>query len=113
VVNNLFHSLFSSVDLYLNNKLVTANADTYPYRAYIENLLSYNKASKDTHLKALEMWEEDKPGHMADNTTTADNAGWKLRKARVFNKQCELAGRLHLLPCKKNTCLTVLKCVSV
>jgi len=53
VVNNLFHSLFGSVDMYLNNKLVTGNADTYPYRAYIENLLSYNKASKDIHLKAL------------------------------------------------------------
>jgi len=96
VVNNLFHSLFSSVDLYLNNKLVTANADTYPYRAYIENLLSYNKASKDTHLMALEMWEEDTAGHMAGNTTDIRYAGWKSRRLRVFNKQCELAGRLHL-----------------
>ena len=28
-VNNLFHSMFSGIDLYLNNKLVTKNSDTY------------------------------------------------------------------------------------
>ena len=41
-VNNFLHSMFRSVDLDLNNKLISSNSDTYPYRAYIENLLSYN-----------------------------------------------------------------------
>ena len=50
-VNNFFHCLFSSIDLYLNNKLVTNNTDTYPYRAYIENLLSYSKESKKNTLE--------------------------------------------------------------
>ena len=40
-VNNFFHSMFSSIDLYVNNKLVTSNMDTYPYGAYMENLFSY------------------------------------------------------------------------
>ena len=39
-VNNLFHSVCSGIDLYLNNKLVTKNSDTYPYRAYPENMFS-------------------------------------------------------------------------
>ena len=30
VINNFFHSMFSSIDLYLNDKLVTSNTDTYP-----------------------------------------------------------------------------------
>ena len=47
-VNNFLHSMFNSVDLYLNNKLISSNSDTYLYRAYIENLLSYNADSKST-----------------------------------------------------------------
>lgn len=97
VVNNLFHSLFSSIDLYLNNKLVTSNTDTYPYRAYIENLLSFNQSAKTSHLKALELWTEDTAGHMQGNTHDGDNAGWKTRKARLgTSSTVELMGRLHL-----------------
>ena len=36
-ITNFFHSLFSGIDLYINNKLITNNSDTYPYRAYLEN----------------------------------------------------------------------------
>jgi len=42
------------------------------------------------------MWEEDTAGHMTDNATDQANACWKSRRLRVFNKQCELAGRLHM-----------------
>ena len=39
-VNNFLHSLFSQVDLSLNGTMITSSTNTYPYRAYIENLLS-------------------------------------------------------------------------
>ena len=55
-VNNFLHSMFSSVDLYRNNKLITSYSDTSPERAYIENRLSYNAESKLTHLKAIVLW---------------------------------------------------------
>ena len=58
-VNNFLHSMFNSVDLYLNNKLISSNSDTYPYRAYIENLLSYNADSKSTFLNASVLWVDD------------------------------------------------------
>lgn len=97
VVNNFFHSLFSSIDLYLNNKLISSNSHTYPYRAYIENLLSYNKECKDTQLRALELWDKDTATHMQDNTAGGANDGWKRRKTRIAtSKSCELIGRLHL-----------------
>ncbi|XP_045183462.2 uncharacterized protein F54H12.2-like [Mercenaria mercenaria] len=97
VVNNFFHSLFSSIDLYLNNKLISSNADNYPYKAYIENLLSYNKECKDTQMHALELWTKDSYLHMQDNTIGGSNEGWKTRKTRIStSKTCELIGRLHL-----------------
>lgn len=39
--NLLLHSLFSQVDIYLNEKLVSTSNNANPYRAYMENLLSY------------------------------------------------------------------------
>ena len=61
-VNNFFHSMFSSIDLYLNNKLVTSNMDTYPYRAYLENLFSFGSDVKQNQLRAGEFWYQDETG---------------------------------------------------
>ena len=96
-VNNFFHSMFSSIDVYLNNKLITSNADTYAYRAYIENLLSFTSSCKDTQLQALELWAEDTAGHMLEKVHDGNNKGYGKRRARV-HQSCvvELCGRLHL-----------------
>ena len=97
VVNNFFHSLFSSIDLYLNNKLITNNADTYAYRAYLENLLSFSTDIKKTQLSALEVWYPDTAGHMQDNAIAEENEGFKSRRLRIAESRVlEMCGRLHL-----------------
>jgi hypothetical protein len=91
VVNNFFHSMFSSIDFYLNNKLVSNDSDLYPYRAYIENLQSYSKDCQDTQLRAFELWDKDTATHMQDNTTGGANDGWKRRRLRIRGStSCEL-----------------------
>ena len=60
-INNFFHSMFSSIYLYMSNKLITNNSDMYPYRAYHENVFSYGFDVKDSKLKAPEFWHEDEP----------------------------------------------------
>ena len=96
-VNNFLHSMFSNIDLYLNNKLITSGSNNYPYRAYIENLLSYSPESKKTHLRAGELWIKDTAGHMTDAQTEGNNAGAKQRIAAIAeSKTVELFGRLHL-----------------
>ena len=92
-VNNFFHSMFSSIDLYLNNKLVTSNMDTYPYRAYLENLFSFGSDVKQNQLKAGEFWYQDETTKFRDWESKAI----KARIAAVAeNKSFELMGRLHL-----------------
>ena len=92
-VNNFFHSMFNSIDLYVNNKLVTSNMDTYPYRAYLENLFSNGSDVKDNQLKAGEFWYEDEPDNFDDLT----HANVKARaKPIAENKTLELQGRLDL-----------------
>ena len=39
-MNNWLHSLFSQVDVYLNDTLVTHSSNTYPFRAYVDTVLS-------------------------------------------------------------------------
>ena len=41
VVNNILHSMWSNVNVELNNKTVTHNDGLYPYKAYLEKLTTF------------------------------------------------------------------------
>ena len=95
-VNLWLHSLFSQVDLSLNERLVTPSMNTYPYRAYIETLLSYGSAAKNSYLTAA-LWYKIEAGHMED---TDSNSGFVDRWEWLHNsKDCVLFGRPHLDLC--------------
>ena len=51
-INNTLHSLFSQVDVSLNDVPVSSSTTTYPYRAYTENHLNYGSDAKDSRLSA-------------------------------------------------------------
>ena len=64
-VNLWLRSLYSQVDVSLNDRLVTPSMNTYPYRAYLETLLSYGPAAKESYLSAA-LWYKDSAGHLED-----------------------------------------------
>ncbi|XP_061195225.1 uncharacterized protein F54H12.2-like [Saccostrea echinata] len=70
-VNNIFHSLFTEIDLSVNGKIVTPGTDTYPYKVYLEKLLSYKPRTLMTQMRACSLWEKDTAGHM-DEEGVAD-----------------------------------------
>lgn len=45
-VNYLLNSIFSQVEVYLNQKMVLVNENTYPYRAYRGTVFNYDEAAK-------------------------------------------------------------------
>ena len=93
-VNLWLHSLFSQVDISLNEKLISPSSNTYPYRAYLETLLSYGSEAKNTQLTAS-MFYRDTPGQM--NTKAAGNTGYTQRKVRARQSGVvDMMGRLHL-----------------
>ena len=77
-INNFFHSMFSGIDLYINNKLITNNSDAYPYRAYLENLFSYGSDVKDKLHLDLVMQEKYLPNGLE----------FKLRLNRLSPQFC-------------------------
>ena len=98
IVNNFLHSLFKQVDVFLKEKQVTQATGTYAYRAYLETLLNYGPAAKESQLTAA-MFYKDTAGKMdvTDPTLAAANANMRLKKRYAFNQQSgvlEMAGPL-------------------
>ena len=96
-INNWLHSLFSQVDVYLNDTLVTPSSNTYPFRAYVETLLSYGAEAKKTQLTS-QLWYKDTAGHMDTTQENGGNAGLARRRRRhiVGSRVVEMMGRLHV-----------------
>lgn len=92
-VNNWLHSIFSQLDVYLNQKLISPPNNTYAYRAYIENLLNYGPAAKASHL-TCGLWYQDTAKHM--DTCDESNLGFKKRKELAKDsRMIEMIGHLH------------------
>ena len=97
LANLTLHSLFSQVDCKLNQKLVTPSVNTYPYKAYLETILSHGTESKNTWL-ASELYYDDR-GDVSGFDPTADNANTGLVSRRDRIKEgrvVELVGRPHV-----------------
>jgi len=99
LVSNLLHRLWSQIDLSLNNTLVSHSNNSYPYRAYLETLLSYCPAAKNSQLSE-NLWLEDTTDDF--DTLGADNAGCTKRKAFTANSsEVDTMDKLHLDMCFK------------
>ena len=68
-VNLFLHSLFSDVEVSLNETPVTSSNNTYAYRAYIETLLSYGSTAKESQLTA-QLYYKDDAGAMEERNRT-------------------------------------------
>ncbi|KAK7098204.1 hypothetical protein V1264_002556 [Littorina saxatilis] len=93
-VNYWLHSLFSQVDISLNDTLVTNSENTYPYRAYLEATLNYGREAKKSHLTSA-MYYRDSSNHL-DETEGDDNWGLKVRREQTMrSREADMMGRLH------------------
>jgi hypothetical protein len=90
-VNNWLHSMFSQVDIFLNQKCISPPSNCYNYRAYIENLLNYGSEAKNSHLQSS-YWHKD-TGEMG---VAANNEGFiERRRSSSNNKIVDLFGNIH------------------
>ena len=94
-VNLLLQSLFSRVEMSIGETQITRPTNLYPYRAYIETLLSFGQTPKNSQLTAA-LWYKDTAGHM-DSHDGDENKGYKARKSLFAgNKTVDMIGKLHL-----------------
>ena len=97
---NLFlQSLFSQVNVSLNDKLITPSATTYPYRAMIETLLNFRPAAKQSQITSG-LYNKDTPGKMevVNPLALAANVNAGLAKRHGFiaeTRSVDMSGPLH------------------
>lgn len=90
-VNNWLHSMFSQVDVFLNQKCISPPSNSYGYRSYLENLLNYSSPAKSSHL-TTSMWFKDESGSM----NSENNDGYKKRKSLTSGERAvEMYSNLH------------------
>ena len=95
-VNNWLHSLFSHVDGYLNDTIATPSSNTYPFRAYVDTVLSYGDEAKNTQLTS-QLWYKDTTGHMDATNVDGGNTGLNERRRYIAESRIvEMMGRLHV-----------------
>ena len=97
-VNNWLHSLFEEVTVHLGDKVVSEASNAYPYRAYLETLLSMRNDTQETQ-STTSLFYKDTAGHM-DSRTSEDgvgrNTGLVTRGAFTnLSEPVEMLGRLH------------------
>lgn len=84
--NLLPNALFKQVELELNGiQINDVSTATYPYKAYIETLLSYGKNAKETHLKAAH-WMDEEEGK-EDKNKPSESDTLKKRQALILGKK--------------------------
>ena len=98
-VNNFLHSMFAQVTVQLNNTVVDNTNSSYPYRAYIENLLNYGNQAKLTHLRSC-LFIKDDPEQFDNIKLTAagtekTNAGFLSRRKPCLKGSFEMQDKLH------------------
>ncbi|XP_048750342.2 uncharacterized protein F54H12.2-like [Ostrea edulis] len=94
IVNLPLQSMFSQMDVYLNNKLVSFNTNNYPWKAYLKTVLFGGKEELSSQKQSQLFFKDE--GNLGDaNAYNGGNAGLVLRygytqESHVF----ELEGNL-------------------
>ena len=89
VINNFPQALFSQIEVYLNGQCINdLSTPTYPYKAFIENHLTYDSDIKNTTLEATEMYVKDTVGKETDVTEALKDktSGMYKRHAKLTKK---------------------------
>ena len=94
IINLPLQSMFSQMDVYLNNKLVSFNTNNYPWKSYLKTILFSGKDELSSQ-KQSELFFKDE-GNLGDaNAYNGGNAGLVIRYGYTQqSKTFELEGNL-------------------
>ena len=95
-VNNTLHSMFSQVDIALNDVTISSASTTYPYRSYIETHLNYGRDAKHSRLGGGLYFKDNNITQTDPLATTGKNHGLVQRHSICTSSSSfDLIGTLH------------------
>ncbi len=101
-INNILHSCFRSLRVYVGETLVSKSAENYNFKAYMIDYLSYDGFAKYSWMVG-NGWYQDSFGHTLAQQTDTNNSGFENRR-KLFRNDADDAyvkesvtfvGRLH------------------
>ena len=84
VVNLFLHSLWSQIDVYFQQKLVSSSGTNYPYKAMLDVLLNYGREAKESQLQAALYFKDDAGTGM--EATVPYPTGTQIQSGTLSNK---------------------------
>ena len=87
-VNNVLHSLFEQVEVYLGDTRVSSASLNYSYKAYIQTVTNFDAQEKDTHLSSQHFYRDNNL-----STVTARPADQSERNDGLI-KRCKACTRV-------------------
>ncbi|GBM22488.1 Uncharacterized protein F54H12.2 [Araneus ventricosus] len=94
-VNLFLHSLFSQVDVSLNDRIISSASNTYPYRAYLETLLNYGEDAKKSLFSCEAFFKDDKPYQVDPVSEVACESLKKRYQLMANSRTLDMIGQLH------------------
>ncbi|GBN39472.1 hypothetical protein AVEN_51774-1, partial [Araneus ventricosus] len=94
-VNLYLHSLFSQVDVSLNDRIISSASNTYPYRAYLETLFNYGEDAKKSLLSCEAFFKDDKPYQVDPVSEEACESLKKRYQLMANSRTLDMIGQLH------------------
>ncbi|GBM77782.1 Uncharacterized protein F54H12.2 [Araneus ventricosus] len=94
-LNLLPHSLYSQVDVSLNDRLIYASSNLYSFRSYIETFLNYGTDYQKSFL-TCEGFYKDTAGRFNETDSAGDNDSLKKRASLIEkSKVLDMIGNLY------------------
>ena len=78
MINLPLQAMFSQIDVYFNEKLMSQNVNNYPWKAYLKVLLSSGVDCTDTELQT-QLYFPDQDSTNDPNAKTGGNEGLRKR----------------------------------
>lgn len=96
IVNLPLQAMFSQIDVYMNGKCVSHNANNYPWKAYLKVLLSTGIETSKTQMQTQLFWPD---GEGMGDPDAAAGANMSLRKRYVhtqLSRTFDMEGPLYV-----------------
>ena len=98
-INYFVNTQFKNVDVYLSGTQVSPNDNMYPYRSYLETLLTYGQDAKKGPLQAGLFYPDLNEPNLHSKTVADGNCanpGARIRYERTVYSRCvEMVGKIH------------------
>ncbi|KAK3107250.1 hypothetical protein FSP39_010272 [Pinctada imbricata] len=96
IINLPLQSLFSQIDVFMNGKCVTQNANFYPWKAYLKVLLTNGMSASQSQLQSQLFWPE---GEGIDESDPVNGTSKALRNRYAYtqeSKEFDMEGPLYV-----------------